>query len=92
MIEGPFHSDSVSLPDLFVCADWIYLLFVTGAYVGAGSSSNGTIFVWDVASGVLKAKLEGHTSGVCGFAWGRGGSSGQQVASVDRKGGLILWA
>ena len=65
---------------------------VAGAYAAAGSSCNGNIFVWNVDDGALKAKLEGHTAGVSGFAWGRGGSSGQQVASVDRKGALILWA
>ena len=64
----------------------------TGAYAAAGSSANGNVFVWNVDDGSLETKLPGHTVGVCGFAWGRGGSSGQQVASVDRKGTLILWA
>lgn len=32
-----------------------------------------------------------HT-GICGIDWGRGGSSGQQVATLDRRGKLILWA
>lgn len=63
-----------------------------GRYVAAGSSSNGNIFVWDAADGSLKKKLAGHLSGVCGIDWSRGGSSGQQVASLDRKGSLILWA
>ena len=63
-----------------------------GRYVAAGSSSNGQIFVWNTGQGELKRKLPGHESGVCGFAWGRGGSSGQQVASVDKSGVLILWA
>ncbi|CAB9506663.1 related protein 16-1 [Seminavis robusta] len=64
-----------------------------GAYAAAGSSSTGTIFVWNTDDGELKAKLEqGHNAGVCGFAWGRGGASGQQVASIDRKGTLVLWA
>jgi autophagy-related protein 16 len=63
-----------------------------GRYVAAGSSSNGTIFVWDISDGSLIKKLPGHTSGVCGIDWSRGGSSGQQVASIDRKGTLILWA
>ena len=67
-------------------------LIKTGAYAAAGSSANGNVFVWNVDDGSLKTKLPGHTVGVCGFAWGRGGSSGQQVASVDRKGTLILWA
>jgi len=60
--------------------------------VASGSSSNGHIFVWDVTAGKLRARLQGHQAGVCGFAWGRGGTSGQQVASVDKSGMLILWA
>jgi WD40 repeat protein len=68
------------------------MLDIIGSYVASGSSSNGLVFVWDANSGELKKKLKGHETGVCGFAWGRGGSSGQQVASVDKKGTLILWA
>jgi len=67
-------------------------LSVSGKYVGSGSNSNGLLFVWDTASGKLKQKLEGHEAGVFSFAWGRGGSSGQQVGSVDKNGKLILWA
>jgi WD40 repeat protein len=59
--------------------------------VASGSSSNGIILVWEVSTGKAKAKLKGHEAGVCGFAWGRGGTCGQQVASVDKKGTLILW-
>lgn len=60
--------------------------------MACGSSATGKIFVWDTAGGELKKKLDGHEAGVYGFAWGRGGTSGQQVASVDRDGTLILWA
>jgi WD40 repeat protein len=63
-----------------------------GAYVAAGSNSTGEVLVWSTADGTLRAKLSGHTGGVCGVDWGRGGSNGQQVASIDRKGLLILWA
>jgi hypothetical protein len=63
-----------------------------GKYAAAGSNSSGVVFVWDVRDGSLKKKLEGHVSGVCGIDWNRGGTSGQQVASIDRKGTLILWA
>jgi WD40 repeat protein len=63
-----------------------------GVYVASGSSSNGIVFVWDVKNGKLIQKLEGaHEVGVCGFAWGRAGNSGQQVASVDKSGRLVLW-
>ena len=63
-----------------------------GAYAGAVSSTMGDVFVWRTADGALETQLKGHTNGASGFAWGRGGTSGQQVASVDRDGKLILWA
>ena len=63
-----------------------------GHFAAAGSNSNGKIFIWDVRDGVVKKKLTGHNAAVCGIDWGRGGTSGQQVASIDRKGGMILWA
>lgn len=64
-----------------------------GRYIVAGSSMNGTVLVWNVAGGALSKRLQNHhSSGVCGVAWGRGGSNGQQVASLDRKGSLVLWA
>jgi autophagy-related protein 16-1 len=64
-----------------------------GRYVASGSNSNGTIMVWDASDGQLKAKLSGaHIAGVVGIDWCRGGSGGQQVATIDRKGVLVLWA
>lgn len=64
-----------------------------GRYAAAGSSSNGCIFVWETDKGELKAKLKGgHKAAVVGIDWCRGGSLGQQVASADRKGVLVLWA
>jgi len=63
-----------------------------GKYVASGSSSNGTVFVWNTLDGTLKKKLKAHDAGVVGIDWGRGGSSGQQVATLDRRGTLILWA
>lgn len=66
-----------------------------GRYVAAGCSqnSNGAIYVWNVLDGAVKTKLtEGHNGGIIGVDWCRGGSGGQQVASLDRKGTLVLWA
>ncbi|KAL7562974.1 hypothetical protein ACA910_018612 [Epithemia clementina (nom. ined.)] len=60
-----------------------------GRYAAAGSGSNGSIFVWDAVHGSLKAKLSGHECGVCAIDWGRGE---QQVATIDRRGNMILWA
>lgn len=62
-----------------------------GMYIGSGSTT-GMLFVWGAVGGTLEKKLKNHKSCVCGFAWGRGGTSGQQVASVDKQGVLILWS
>jgi len=66
-----------------------------GRYAAAGSSSTGgCVFVWETdGAGELKAKLKGgHKAAVVGIDWCRGGSSGQQVTSIDRKGVMVLWA
>jgi autophagy-related protein 16 len=64
-----------------------------GKYAIAGSNaSSGDLYVWNTLDGSLKTKLSGHESGVCAIDWGRGGSSGQQVSSIDRRGVLVLWA
>ena len=63
-----------------------------GAYAAAGSGDSGDIFVWNVLSGDLEKRLSSHQCGAVGLAWGMGGSNGQQVASIDKSGALILWA
>jgi len=63
-----------------------------GAYALAGSGTTGEVFVWGLTDGKVKKKLKAHNVGVGGVAWGRGGSNGQQVATVDRNGVLMLWA
>lgn len=64
-----------------------------GAYVAAGSGDSGDVFIWNVASGEIEKHLSGaHKCGVVGLAWGMGGTNGQQVATIDKSGGLILWA
>jgi len=41
----------------------------------------------------LEKKLEkSHASGVVGIAWGGGGTNGQQVATADKSGMVVLWA
>ena len=48
--------------------------------------------IWNVLSGDLEKRLSSHQCGAVGLAWGMGGSNGQQVASIDKSGALILWA
>lgn len=63
-----------------------------GKYTIAGSGTNGHLFLWNLADGKLEKKLKAHDTGVVSVAWGRGGTNGQQIASVDDSGKLILWA
>jgi autophagy-related protein 16 len=64
-----------------------------GAYAAAGSGDSGDVFVWNVSSGVKEKQLSSHhLCGAVGFAWGMGGTNGQQVATIDKSGVLILWA
>ena len=64
-----------------------------GRYVASASSVNGIVFVWDTLDGSLKAKLtNGHQAGIICIDWCRGGTGGQQFASLDRNGVLVLWA
>ena len=81
------HPDFRTLTNHASCA-----LSPDGNYAAAGSAGTGEVFVWRVADGKLEKKLGGHAAAVGGVAWGRGGTNGQQVASVDKKGVLVLWA
>jgi len=68
------------------------LFYCEGKYVGAGSYKTGDLFVWSTTDGNLINQLKGHEAGVVAVAWGRGGTNGQQVSSVDKDGNMILWA
>jgi WD40 repeat protein len=47
-----------------------------------------TLCLWDLETGVVLKKMEGHSSGVLGLAVSR---DGQIIASSDSKGGIIGW-
>ncbi|KAL7448022.1 hypothetical protein ACHAWC_000288, partial [Mediolabrus comicus] len=56
-----------------------------GRYVACGGGDTGDLFVFDVASCELKKRLSSaHKAGVVGLAWGKGGTNGQQIATVDK--------
>eukprot|EP00986_Skeletonema_menzelii_P009647 scaffold4424_cov154-Skeletonema_menzelii.AAC.7 len=62
-------------------------------YVACGGGDSGDIFIFDAVSTDLKKRLSSaHQAGVLGLAWGKGGTNGQQVATVDKSGVLVLWA
>ena len=63
-----------------------------GRYIASGSSIEGTIFVWDTKDHSLKTKLSsGHAAGVVCIDWFLTDKGEQQIASLDRKGSLVLW-
>jgi WD40 repeat protein len=66
-----------------------------GQFVAAGSD-NGEVFVWDVAKGELKTRLAsgggGGVSPVIGIDWRESrDKESPQIASLDRKGAVVLW-
>ena len=62
-----------------------------GMYAASVSGTTGHLLVWRTSDARLIGKLHGHKAGGAGgVAWGACG--GQQVATVDRAGTLILWA
>lgn len=63
-----------------------------GRYIASGSSSDGTILVWDTLDRTIKTRLsDGHSSGIVSIDWCLRGGSEQQIASLDRKGRVVLW-
>jgi WD40 repeat protein len=61
-----------------------------GRYIASGSSSD--VLVWDTLDHSLKTRLSnGHSSGIVSIDWCLCGSSEQQIASLDRKGRMVLW-
>jgi autophagy-related protein 16 len=61
-------------------------------YVAGCSGDSGDVFVWNVAKNALEKRLKAHQGGAVGLAWGLGGTNGQQVATIDKTGILLLWA
>jgi autophagy-related protein 16 len=90
--DGEYRSRHCDGKNRRISAHQMALPLLAGTYAASGSSTSGDIFVWRVLDGQFEAKLGGHKAGVGGIDWGRGGSSGQQVATVDKNGTLILWA
>lgn len=63
-----------------------------GRYIASGSSSDGTLLVWDSLDYSLKTKLNsGRAVGIVSIDWYRSNVKEQQIASLDRKGSLVLW-
>lgn len=81
-------------PELRISRSWSRAVTSPdGQYIATGSDANSVILIWNASDGSLRRKLSGqHATSVVGIDWSSGGTTGQQVASIDRKGGLILWA
>ncbi|XP_077466857.1 protein Atg16l2-like [Stigmatopora argus] len=58
-------------------------------YVAAGST-DGAVYVWNVSAGTLEARLgDKHSAPISAVCWS---TSGEYVASVDKKGRAVLWS
>ena len=82
--------------DLVTTQSWSSVTWSpNGRMVAAGSNATGVVLVWNILTGALsKVKAEEtptlHT-GIVGVDWSRGGPNGPQLATLDRRGKLILW-
>ena len=82
----------------FQCRDdqWLHswskaVLSQDSKYVTAGSSKTGHLFIWDTVDGSLVKKIPGHESGIISIDWSREKYNMSKVATIDRKGKMILW-
>jgi autophagy-related protein 16-1 len=64
-----------------------------GRYVATCSSSTPVVYIWDTLDRSIKGRLNcGNTAGIISVDWFRNKSSNEpHVASLDRKGILVLW-
>lgn len=68
-------------------------------YVVVGSNSTGKVYIWEALNlsnenedTMPVTELTCLSHGVEAVSWGRAGSSCQQLASLDKRGNLILWS
>ncbi|XP_051934109.1 protein Atg16l2-like isoform X4 [Hippocampus zosterae] len=60
------------------------------ACLAAAGSADGAVYVWNVSAGELETRLaDAHSASVSAVCWS---SSGEYVASVDKKGRAVLWS
>jgi len=64
-----------------------------------GSNSTGKVYIWEALNlsnenedTMPVTELTCLSHGVEAVSWGRAGSSCQQLASLDKRGNLILWS
>ncbi|XP_051881654.1 autophagy-related protein 16-1-like [Pristis pectinata] len=74
----------------FKCgADWTKAIFSPDGNYAVAGSSDGTLHVWDVLTGDVKASLSGeHRSSINAVSWSQ---SGEYLVSVDRGRVANLW-
>ena len=83
---GPVHQ--LQHPDYRSHVAWSKSSFSPdGRFVAAGSG-NGKVCIWGTAKGDMHSVLAAHTGGVSCCAWD---PLTARLASVDKKGTLIIW-
>jgi WD40 repeat protein len=64
-----------------------------GRYIASGSTMTEQLFVWDSVDGSLKKHLaSGNDSGVISIDWSREHDNPNKLATLDRKGKIIIWS
>jgi WD40 repeat protein len=64
-----------------------------GRYIASGSTMTEQLFVWDSVDGSLQKHLSaGNDSGIVSIDWSREHDNPNKLATLDRKGKLIIWS
>lgn len=80
---------SLQADGFHVGCDWSRVAFsVDGQYIASGSM-DGSVYVWNVLTGELEHKLNGHSVSVYAVSWHPGGL---YLASVDKQKSCIIWS
>jgi WD40 repeat protein len=72
---------------------WISGAFSQGGrYIASGSTMTGSVLVWDSVGSLKKFLTGGHDSGVISIGWSHEHDIRSKLATLDRKGKMIIWS
>jgi len=71
-----------------VGCDWSRVSLSPSAEEVVGGGDQGSVHIWNIASGVSEGVLRGHTATVAAVSWNPGGGS---IVSVDKSKTCVVW-